>query len=234
MKYSIFVVLGIFIVTFSIFLYFHIKNKPKIPLPTLEQLVSDAGAAAKVDFKENQTVADIFKTPEGKEEKTEKIEPKEYVVELRTNVGTIQIKLFKDEAPKTVENFVNLSRSDFYDKTIFHRVIPGFMIQGGDPLSRFPDKTKHGTGGPPYSIPDEITDIPMVRGALAMANRGPNTGGSQFFILTAPQASWLQGKHTIFGVVSYGMELVDAISKVQRDATDHPINDIVIENVVIR
>ena len=143
---------------------------------------------------------------------------------LYTNHGTIDVELFDDDAPKTVENFVKLARDGFYDGVIFHRVIPDFMIQGGDP-------TGTGHGGPGYEFGDEINEHKVVRGALAMANAGPNTNGSQFFIVTTESAPWLDGKHTVFGRVTSGMDVVDAISDVDRDANDKPRQDVVIEHV---
>jgi cyclophilin family peptidyl-prolyl cis-trans isomerase len=143
---------------------------------------------------------------------------------IQTNHGPIELELFPDEAPKTVDNFVKLANDGFYDKVIFHRVIPDFMIQGGDP-------TGTGTGGPGYSFEDEINDHKVERGALAMANAGPNTNGSQFFIVTTESAPWLDGKHTVFGRVTEGMDVVDTISEVERDYRDKPHEDVVIESV---
>ena len=143
---------------------------------------------------------------------------------LHTNHGSIAIELFDDDAPKTVENFTKLARDGFYDGIIFHRVIPDFMIQGGDP-------TGTGSGGPGYTFADEFNDNKVVRGALAMANAGPNTNGSQFFIVTTEAASWLDGKHTVFGRVTDGMDVVDAISALETDARDRPTTDVVIERV---
>jgi peptidyl-prolyl cis-trans isomerase B (cyclophilin B) len=143
---------------------------------------------------------------------------------LYTNHGPIAIELFDDDAPKTVENFLKLSRDGFYSGVIFHRIIPDFMIQGGDP-------TGTGSGGPGYKFEDEFNDNKVVRGALAMANAGPNTNGSQFFIVTTDAASWLDGKHTVFGRVTDGMDVVDAISDVETDAGDRPLEDVVIERV---
>ena len=122
---------------------------------------------------------------------------------LQTNAGPITIEFFDDDAPKTVENFRKLAGEGFYDGLIFHRVIPEFMIQGGCPEGT-------GTGGPGYQFEDEFNDHKIVRGALAMANAGPNTNGSQFFIVTTPAAPWLDGKHTVFGEVVEGMDTVDA------------------------
>src|SRR5579864_1036746 len=145
---------------------------------------------------------------------------------LHTNHGAIALELFDDDAPKTVENFLKLSRDGFYDGVIFHRVIPDFMIQGGDP-------TGTGSGGPGYQFEDEFNDNKVVRGALAMANAGPNTNGSQFFIVTTEAASWLDGKHTVFGRVTAGMDVVDAISALETDARDRPRQDVVIERVAV-
>ena len=145
---------------------------------------------------------------------------------MQTNHGTIEIELFADDAPKTVENFVKLSRDGFYDGVIFHRVIPDFMIQGGDP-------TGTGTGGPGYQFEDEFNDRRVERGALAMANAGPNTNGSQFFIVTAEACPWLDGKHTVFGRVTSGMEVVDSISQLDRDSRDRPHDEVTIESVSV-
>jgi peptidyl-prolyl cis-trans isomerase B (cyclophilin B) len=143
---------------------------------------------------------------------------------LHTNHGAIKVELYADDAPKTVENFTKLARDGFYDGVIFHRVIPDFMIQGGDP-------TGTGRGGPGYTFEDEFNDHKVERGALAMANAGPNTNGSQFFIVTTEAAPWLDGKHTVFGRVTGGMDVVDAISAVETDAGDKPRADVVIERV---
>jgi peptidyl-prolyl cis-trans isomerase B (cyclophilin B) len=143
---------------------------------------------------------------------------------LHTNHGAISLELFDEDAPRTVENFTKLAGEGFYDGVVFHRVIPDFMIQGGDP-------TGTGRGGPGYQFDDEINEHKVVRGALAMANAGPNTNGSQFFVVTAEDASWLDGKHTVFGRVTDGMDVVDRISELPRDAHDRPREDVVIERV---
>jgi cyclophilin family peptidyl-prolyl cis-trans isomerase len=145
---------------------------------------------------------------------------------MQTNHGAIELELFDADAPKTVENFTKLSRDGFYDGVIFHRVIPDFMIQGGDP-------TGTGTGGPGYTFEDEFNQHRIVRGALAMANAGPNTNGSQFFIVVADEASWLDGKHTVFGRVTSGMDVVDTIVSLPRDARDKPNQDATIESVTV-
>ncbi len=143
---------------------------------------------------------------------------------LHTNHGAIALELFAEDAPKTVENFRTLASDGFYDGVVFHRVIPDFMIQGGDP-------TGTGAGGPGYTFEDERNEHRVVRGALAMANAGPNTNGSQFFIVTAEACPWLDGKHTVFGRVTDGMDVVDAISTVETDGRDRPREDVVIERV---
>ncbi len=143
---------------------------------------------------------------------------------LRTTEGAIGLELFDEDAPKTVQNFKKLAGEGFYDGVIFHRVIKDFMIQGGDP-------TGTGTGGPGYTFEDEINSNKVVRGALAMANAGPNTNGSQFFIVTTPEAPWLDGKHTVFGRVSDGMDVVDRIEGARTDGRDRPTTEIAIEGV---
>jgi peptidyl-prolyl cis-trans isomerase B (cyclophilin B) len=143
---------------------------------------------------------------------------------LQTNHGAIAVELFDEDAPKTVDNFVKLARDGFYDGVIFHRVIPDFMIQGGDP-------TGTGTGGPGYTFEDEINEHKVERGALAMANAGPDTNGSQFFVVTTQAAPWLDGKHTVFGRVTEGMDVVDGISEVETGANDKPREPVTIERV---
>ena len=143
---------------------------------------------------------------------------------LHTTHGPIVLELFDEDAPKTVENFRRLAGEGFYDGTIFHRVIRDFMIQGGDPEGT-------GRGGPGYTFEDEFNQHKVERGAVAMANAGPDTNGSQFFLVTARQAPWLDGKHTVFGRVAEGMEVVDAIEAVPTGAQDRPTEEIRIERV---
>jgi cyclophilin family peptidyl-prolyl cis-trans isomerase len=145
-------------------------------------------------------------------------------VTLHTSEGAVELELYPDAAPKTVENFEKLAREAFYEGVIFHRVIPDFMIQGGDP-------TGTGMGGPGYEFEDEINEHRVERGALAMANAGPNTNGSQFFIVTAEATPWLDGKHTVFGRVTAGMDVVDRISEAERDANDRPRKPVTIDRV---
>jgi cyclophilin family peptidyl-prolyl cis-trans isomerase len=145
---------------------------------------------------------------------------------LHTSAGPIGVQLHDEDAPKTVENFRKLASDGFYDGLIFHRVIKDFMIQGGCPEGT-------GTGGPGYTFEDEINQHKVVRGALAMANAGPNTNGSQFFIVTTDAAPWLDGKHTVFGTVTSGIDAVDAIEATQTDASDRPVEPQTIERIEV-
>ena len=145
---------------------------------------------------------------------------------MSTSEGAIEIELFDADAPKTVANFRKLAKDGFYDGLTFHRVIKDFMIQGGCPKGT-------GTGGLGYTFEDEFNQHKVVRGALAMANAGPNTNGSQFFIVTIPAAEWLDGKHTVFGQVTSGMDTVDKIEGNKTDHRDRPVEPIVIESISI-
>jgi cyclophilin family peptidyl-prolyl cis-trans isomerase len=143
---------------------------------------------------------------------------------MKTSEGDIVLELFDEDAPKTVSNFKQLVSQGFYDGLIFHRVIPDFMIQGGCPQGT-------GTGGPGYTFEDEINQHKIVKGALAMANAGPNTNGSQFFIVTTEEAPWLDGKHTVFGEVRDGIDVVDRIGTTKTDGRDRPVEPIGIETI---
>ena len=145
---------------------------------------------------------------------------------IHTSMGDIELELFAEDAPKTVENFTKLAGDGFYDGLVFHRVIPDFMIQGGCPRG-------DGTGDAGYKFEDEFNDHPIVRGTLAMANAGPNTNGSQFFIVTAQATPWLDGKHTAFGPVTDGQDVVDAISAVDRDGSDRPRDAVTMQKVTV-
>jgi peptidyl-prolyl cis-trans isomerase B (cyclophilin B) len=145
---------------------------------------------------------------------------------MNTSQGTIELELFDADAPKTVDNFTKLAGEGFYDGLTFHRVIPDFMIQAGCPRG-------DGTGGPGYQFEDEFNDHPVARGYLAMANAGPDTNGSQFFIVTTEAAPWLDGKHTVFGRVTSGQHVADAISSVERDSRDKPVEPVVIESITV-
>jgi cyclophilin family peptidyl-prolyl cis-trans isomerase len=143
---------------------------------------------------------------------------------LHTSEGPIEVELFPEDAPKTVANFTKLAEDGFYDGLVFHRVIPDFMVQAGCPEGT-------GTGGPGYKFEDEFNDHRVVKGALAMANSGPNTNGSQFFIVTADAAPWLDGKHTVFGLVLNGQDVADRISTVDRDGRDRPTTPVTIDRI---
>jgi cyclophilin family peptidyl-prolyl cis-trans isomerase len=145
---------------------------------------------------------------------------------MQTSKGTIELELFDEDAPKTVANFTKLAGEGFYDGLIFHRVIPDFMIQAGCPRG-------DGTGGPGYSFEDEFNQHPVARGYLAMANSGPNTNGSQFFVVTTEAAPWLDGKHTVFGRLTAGQDVADRISEVERDGRDRPLEPVVIESIAV-
>jgi peptidyl-prolyl cis-trans isomerase B (cyclophilin B) len=143
---------------------------------------------------------------------------------LQTTAGPVTVELHDDAAPKTVANFRKLASDGFYDGLTFHRVIPDFMIQGGCPQGT-------GTGGPGYTFEDEINDNKVTRGALAMANAGPDTNGSQFFIVTTEAAPWLDDKHTVFGRVTEGMDAVEAIEAAPTGAGDRPLEPQLIERI---
>jgi cyclophilin family peptidyl-prolyl cis-trans isomerase len=145
---------------------------------------------------------------------------------LNTSEGNIELELFDEDAPRTVENFRKLAQDGFYDGLTFHRVIRGFMFQGGCPEGT-------GRGGPGYTFADEINDHAVARGALAMANAGPDTNGSQFFIVTADACPWLDGKHTVFGRVTSGDDVLDAIDAAETGRDDRPRQDIAIESVTV-
>lgn len=171
-------------------------------------------------------------TQEKDMEFNQKANPKkgEEIVLMKTSMGDIKVRLFPKRAPKTVENFKGLIKKSYYDGIIFHRVIENFMIQGGDP-------TGSGMGGESVwggKFDDEFSaDLKNIRGALSMANAGANTNGSQFFIVQAPQTPWLDNKHAVFGQVFEGMDIVDAIAKVEVDHMDRPVSDVVMEEVTI-
>lgn len=150
---------------------------------------------------------------------------------IKTNFGNIKIKFYAQESPITVNNFLNLAKKEFYNNTKFHRVIKDFMIQAGDPLSKDDDWSDDGAGGPGYKFQDEFNSHKLVRGSLAMANSGPNTNGSQFFIITKEATPWLDNKHTNFGYVAEGMDVVDKIEAVDVNKKDHPVEDVVVEGI---
>ncbi|MBT3412795.1 MAG: peptidylprolyl isomerase [Candidatus Jacksonbacteria bacterium] len=156
------------------------------------------------------------------------------MAQFETSEGAIVFELFEEKAPVTVANFVKLAESGFYDGVRFHRVIKDFMIQTGDPNSKDDDWSNDGTGGPGYTFEDEFSpDDSLIKGSLAMANAGPNTNGSQFFVVTAASTPWLNGKHTLFGKVVEGMDIVEAIENVSVNAQDHPLEDVTITGIQI-
>ena len=155
------------------------------------------------------------------------------VATIKTSHGDISFRLLPDIAPETVRNFASLANSKFYDGVLFHRVIPGFMIQGGDPNTKKPDKSRWGTGGPGYTIKAEFNSKSHLRGTVSMARAAdPDSAGSQFFIVTT-DSTFLDGQYTAFGEVTAGMEVADAIVKLQRDDADRPLHDARIISVTV-
>ncbi len=154
---------------------------------------------------------------------------------INTSQGEIELKLNGDRTPITVNNFIMLAENGFYNGTKFHRIIKDFMIQGGDPLSKDESKKNYwGTGGPDYRFVDEVfADDDMKEGDIAMANAGPNTNGSQFFIVTAEKTPWLNGKHTIFGKVTKGIDIIKKIENVKTDSSDKPLEDVVVKEIKV-
>jgi len=167
-------------------------------------------------------------------EETQQVK-KNPIAVFETSMGNIEIELLVSESPKTVENFIKLAKDGFYDGTRFHRIIKDFMIQGGDPLSKEESqRSVWGTGGPGYKFDDEPNDVVLIQGVIAMANSGPNTNGSQFFIITADKTPWLQGVHTGFGKVTVGMDIVLKIQEVEITPGDQPVEDIILQKVIIK
>lgn len=208
------------------------KNKEDNSLGQLEQLVGEH--YQKVGTK--TTPPKIETPPAEKEPTSEENDFLNYYnkftkATIKTNYGKIKISFFNEDAKFATGNFIKLAENKFYDQTKFHRVISGFMIQGGDPNSKDKNWDDDGQGGPGYSFRDEINEHKLIRGALAMANSGKDTNGSQFFILTAESKPDLDGKHTVFGQVIEGMDTVDKIEKVRINNNDHPTQDVIIENI---
>ena len=199
-----------------------------ISVIAFEKYAKPAGVPSDTTNKPNPEV--VEKVPESSGQESSDI-----TTELHTNYGTNELVLFTAHAPKTVSNFTKLAKDGFYNGTKFHRVIQGFMIQGGDPNSKDSDWSNDGQGGPGYTFGDEINSHKLVRGVIAMANSGPDTNGSQFFIVTADATAWLDGHHTVFGKVIKGMDVVDKIEKVPTDKTksDHPLKDVAVHEVKI-
>lgn len=206
---------------------------------SLAILILISGCSLRQTNPERAAVPDVPEKKEVKTMETNPINPSQFEdlasqysgAILKTNFGDIKVKFYSNDSPFTVNNFLNLAKAGFYDGTRFHRVIKDFMIQGGDPNSRDDDWSIHGIGGPDYRFKDEINDNKIVKGSLAMANAGPDTNGSQFFIVTAEATSWLDGKHTNFGFVEEGMDVVEKIDGVEVDGRDHPTQDVVINSI---
>jgi len=205
-------------------LFFGVQNSTKKSDP-MADVLQNLGKENQVSNNQNkgQTAMDKTKMPVP----TQVISPdKSYTAVFNTNLGTFKIKLYAKETPLTVNNFVYLAKNKFYDGLIFHRIIKDFMIQGGDPVG-------NGTGGPGYRFPDEKSNNKIVKGSIAMANSGPNTNGSQFFIVTAQETPWLDGKHTNFGEVTEGLEIVEKIGTVKTGANDKPVEAVLINTIEI-
>jgi len=198
---------------------------------------SDIGTSTNIVTSTSTLIETVNKeaSTSNKEVKIIKVMPEnKQLITIETTLGNIDLELYPDKAPKTVENFIKLAKSDFYNSTKFHRVIKGFMIQGGDPYTKGDDVSVYGTGGPGYKFADEPNDLPMVAGMLAMANSGPNTNGSQFFIITAPETPWLIGKHTVFGKVIAGMDVVTKIENTKTGVNDLPVVPVVVTKVIVK
>jgi cyclophilin family peptidyl-prolyl cis-trans isomerase len=239
------IIVGIIIIALLFGLTLLIKNKPGSDEVTSDNKtveenlnntsIDNQGFEQRAQLQQNknpQTTTGTKQSTQSAKTQTKSAPPMQlqqninYSAEINTSMGMIIVDLYEKETPITVNNFVFLAKSGFYDGLIFHRVINDFMIQGGDPLGT-------GTGGPGYSFQDEINDKKLVKGSLAMANSGPNTNGSQFFIVTKESTPWLDGKHTNFGEVLQGMDVVDKIQKVQTGAGNRPLENVVIESIKI-
>lgn len=211
-----------------------VKSPKKSDADTADQPV--AGPALSSEGMTNDSKNNETKTMSDKEKQEAAIAELAKInqIVLQTNKGDIVLEFYKQEAPNTCINFANLAKQGFYNGTKFHRVIKDFMIQGGDPNSRDGSPDTWGRGGPGYKFADEINAKPLVRGTLAMANSGPNTNGSQFFIVTADSTPWLDGKHTAFGQVVAGMDVVDAINETAVNSSNQPLDPVIITNVVVK
>jgi len=224
------------VITIGLLTYSFVKNPVKEPTKPLDNIIkniNNSNASEKQNTSPLENVNNLENKGTNKMDKTKMTKPdltidvnKNYTAVMKTSKGEIKIKLFAKSTPETVNSFVYLAKNKFYDGLIFHRVIKDFMIQGGDPLG-------NGTGGPGYSFKDEKSDKKIVKGSLAMANAGPNTNGSQFFIVTAKETPWLDGKHTNFGEVIEGIEVVEKIESVQTDRNDKPLDEVIINSIEI-
>lgn len=207
-------------------------SKEDSDIQQLEQAINQAEYEMQLKEKsvKKESVPEIKETTD-KESELMAYSGKYTKATIKTNLGNIRVTFYGIDAPITVGNFIKLAESGFYNKIKFHRIISGFMIQGGDPNSKDENWDDDGKGGPGYTFRDEINSHKLIRGSLAMANSGKDTNGSQFFIVTAEAATHLDGKHTNFGEVVGGMDIVEKIEKVRINEKDHPTQDVIIEGI---
>ncbi|MFT7327857.1 MAG: cyclophilin family peptidyl-prolyl cis-trans isomerase [Crocinitomicaceae bacterium] len=238
MKKNIKIILGVIILTTIVFIAY--KFTPGQIETDIDMLVDVPSQSATLNTLADNTGAPTSETNESNsdqsKEASEENQENTMKATFNTSKGSFEIELFNDLAPKTVENFVKLAESNFYDEVKFHRVIKNFMIQAGDPLSKDDDMSdRWGTGGPGYSFEDEIHGENFnIRGTISMANAGPDTNGSQFFINTNPDDnSFLDGKHTVFGKIISGMDVVDSIENVEKFPNDRPVEAVIITSITI-
>ncbi|MBA3046839.1 peptidylprolyl isomerase [Patescibacteria group bacterium] len=205
-------------------------------IPSDSSAYDDSDVVEKINDTKNNQAAKTQSSAAPDEQTQQQVQLENLIAEfnqaiIKTNFGDIKVEFYGQESPLTVNNFLNLAKIGFYNNTKFHRVMKDFMIQGGDPNSKDDDWSNDGTGGPGYSFQDEFNSHKLVRGSLAMANSGPNTNGSQFFIVTSEATPWLDNKHTNFGYVVEGMDIVEKIEAVEVNEQDHPIEDVVVESM---
>jgi|GEM_PF-953730 len=202
---------------------------------TTQQIIDQSNKTFKNVQVNKQSFSDNRANNLGENNKNNKETMTKTIATFTTNKGTFEIELFRDQTPKTVENFVTLSQKGFYNETKFHRIIKGFMIQGGDPNSKDDSlKARWGTGGPGYAFEDEfVSELSNVSGTISMANSGPATNGSQFFINVADNI-FLDGKHTVFGKVISGIDLIETLSGVATDASDKPLDPVIVYDIIMQ
>ncbi len=205
-------------------------TKTKVPI-VLEQKTNTNIQVQNTNTNQNTNMEDTNIEEKNTKETTNEVA--EYSkATFKTSMGDITVEFYKEESPNTVANFLKLASDGFYDGVKFHRVIKDFMIQAGDPQSKDDSlQNRWGTGGPGYQFDDEFNNKPLVQGSLAMANSGPNTNGSQFFIVTAATTPWLDGKHTNFGKVVEGLDIVIAINNTTTEGSDRPVEAVIINSI---
>ncbi len=204
---------------------FNLADDINSSAPANTSATSDASQTIATDVPVDNITT--MKSPENQEDLTKKYSQ----AIIKTSLGDITVKFYAAESPMTVNNFLNLAQSGFYNGTKFHRIIKDFMIQGGDPLSKESNTAVWGTGGPGYQFKDEFNSHKLVLGSLAMANAGAGTNGSQFFIVTIPETPRLDGKHTNFGQVTAGLDVVKKIEAVETGVNDRPIEPVVVNSI---